>query len=175
MRAELSEGTDKGTLRRTLVQHGWDEDEAILFIEQIAAEMARDQQHVRSTPEWYEQLMRWMALILMCGVLWYVLRPGCVTDANIRVVIDTLVTGSVLIWSLCEWLLYRKRLKRLRTDKTGAPAVSFQPTKGILQITERCRTRQELTSDILVAWRIIALLLMVVGIVFLLIYGLIFH
>lgn len=177
MRSELAEGTGKGTLRRTLVLNGWDEDEAILFIEQIAAEVAKDEKRGRATPGWYEELIQWMGLILTCYWTLFICPFWGRIDAVIWAPINTLVTGAVMIWSLREWLKYRKRLKRLKLEEkqTENQALLFKPTKGNLHITERCRTRQELVGDILVGLRIFVLLLMVATLVFLLIYGLIFH
>jgi hypothetical protein len=177
MKSELAEETDKGTLRRTLVQNGWDQDEAVIFIEQIAAEVAKDDKRGHATPEWYKEFTQWMGLIVICYGIWYIFdRRGCI-DAVIWPIVNAIVTGAVMIWSVREWIMFRKRLERLKLEKKKIEnqALLFKPTKGNLNITDRCRTRQELVWDILIDLRIIIAVIMVVVMVFLLIYGLMFH
>ncbi|MCL4553011.1 MAG: hypothetical protein M1305_05605, partial [Candidatus Marsarchaeota archaeon] len=126
IKAELAEGTAKGTLIRTLVKNGWDRQEAAQFVKQIAYELT-------TNPE--------DALLLIKRYKKYMLFGGTATIGGLVAVLygasGIPLAGIIFVlWGFVGWMAYGGRL---RPDNQGPVnrAITFRPSGGSLQFTRK--------------------------------------
>jgi len=149
MKSELADSTPESTLRRTLITHGWDKKEAALFVKQIADEMKRDPKYVRRSLSDYKGSVKWILLLTgLCAFLDIPLFED-VDDAITWVSVYAALAGACLLFAFCGWFVNFRRLKRFEAETEPIPrqAILFRPTKGNLEIAERCRSWVEVADE----------------------------
>ncbi|MGO9566947.1 MAG: hypothetical protein ACLP5H_05345 [Desulfomonilaceae bacterium] len=132
IKAELAEGTGKGTLIGTLAKNGWDRQEAAQFVKQIAYELTANPGDVQLVIKRYKKYMLYGGAATMIGVI--ALSSGV---PKLEMWGHYPLFGSIaLLWGFVGWVLYRGRLSPDNQYQVNR-SITFRPSKGSLQFTKK--------------------------------------
>jgi hypothetical protein len=146
--SELAQGASKRTMKRTLVQNGWDRKEATLFVDQVANETGA-YPNIRAVLEENKNGVKWLALVVVLDIAFHSCLDYDPHDGWASVIENGILGGALLVMLVWAWVVYRKRLIRPEPEKIKNWAALFRPTQGNLQITKSYRGRVELALDLL--------------------------
>ncbi len=144
IKSELAARTSKTTLRRTLVENGWDKTEAARLVDHVADQILTDPNYVRTTQFRMIILLAAVLLLRICGVAFD--SYSSVKDAFTA----NWYFFAVFACLLLLWYQWHKRVKSLapKTQELERRVNSFVPTKGKLNITELSRSWTDIPSYI---------------------------
>jgi hypothetical protein len=132
IKAELAEGTAKGTLIRTLVKNGWDRQEASQFVGQVAHEMTINPDDVKVVISRYKKFLLCGGTVTIVGIIAVATRVPKIDMWG-----HYLLLGSIFaVWGLVGCLVHRRG--RAATNRIEVNrAITFRPSKGSLRFTKK--------------------------------------
>ncbi|MEW6406259.1 MAG: hypothetical protein AB1649_31115 [Chloroflexota bacterium] len=166
IKSELAARTSKVTLRRSLIENGWDKKEAARFVDHIADQMLTDPDYVRTASD---KIKIGIAILLLILILRVAIDSHSSAKDAFTANWHTLACIAVV---LIAWYQWRRRVKRLGSKKQEIDRrVSlFASTQGDVRVTRLSRSWKDLPSYMLYdPLRVYAVILGIILLAFLLI------